>query len=301
MSKDIREKSRLVSNDILGLNFVKSPGIYSFRKHYRMGLRSHIMEVLNPSDLERENRGITVDGLKWFPKAKPLKMLRIFRTRFHNLDDALEELKRVKIVEKYLAPEHMARSEEFLVTYMRQGTHHLLLCGLQEYVEGEILDPWSPIDDGHLVALLGRMDFKRSGNAEGVERQWVARVRKKAKKFIQNIRKMIVNEAHIPDLAGVGNLLLTRTGDIKLVDINNISRVSFDPVINLDDRGYPVCDKSVEALSLLDRKLLSSIIGNGDEIYGLFLDPKRMKDVKAMAMEFHERMELGIGTLSYPQ
>ncbi|MCP4669513.1 MAG: hypothetical protein GY849_24530, partial [Deltaproteobacteria bacterium] len=130
MSKDIREKARLDIEDILGLNFVKSPGIYSFRKHYRMGLRSHIMEVLDPGEAEKENKGVMVDGLTWFPRAKPLKMLRIFRTRFKDLGDALEELKRVKIVETFLAPDHVAKSEEFLVTYVRQGTHHLLLCGL---------------------------------------------------------------------------------------------------------------------------------------------------------------------------
>ena len=92
---------------------------------------------------------------------------------------------------------------------------------------------------------------------------------------------------------------LTRSGDIKLVDINNISRVSFEPVIHLDDRGYPVCDKSMEALSLLDQKLLGRSVGRDDGIYGLFLDPKRMKDVKARALEFHQRIELGIGAFSY--
>ncbi|MCP4665767.1 MAG: hypothetical protein GY849_05325 [Deltaproteobacteria bacterium] len=258
------------------------------------------MEVLDPGEAEKENKGVMVDGLTWFPKAKPLKMLRIFRTRFKDLGDALEELKRVKIVETFLAPDHVAKSEEFLVTYVRQGTHHLLLCGLQEYVEGEILDPWSPIDERHLVSLLGRMGSIKFNNTEGLEGQMVQRVRRRAGKFIQKIREMIVKEAHIPDLAGIGNLLLTRSGDIKLVDINNISRVSFDPVIHLDDRGYPVCDKSMEALSLLDRKLLGRPFGSDDVIYGLFLDPKRMQDVKAMAMAFHQHVELGIRALTYP-
>jgi len=301
MSKDIREKARLDTEDILALNFIENPGIYIYRRHYRMGLRSHIMEVLNPSDVEKENRGIIIDRIKWFPKAKPLKMLRIFRARFKTLDDALEELKRVRIIEKYLAPDHVARSEEFLVTYVRQRKHNLLLCGLQEYVEGEILDPWSPIDERHLVSLFGRMDFKRSENSEGIEGQWVRRVRRKAKKFIQKIREMIVKEAHIPDLAGIGNLLLTRSGDIKLVDINNISRVSFDPVINLDDRGYPVCDKTIEALSLLEKKLLGGSIGSDDVIYGVFLDPKRMKEVKATERAFHQSMEFESSVFSYPR
>ncbi len=299
MSEDIREKAHLDSKDILGLNFIKSPGIYTYRKHYRMGLRSHIIEVLNPQDAEKENKGLIVDGLKWFPKARPLKMLRIFRTRFKTFGDALKELKRVRIVEKFLAPDHMARSEEFLTTYVRQGRHNLLLCGLQEYVEGEILDPWSPIDAKHLVSISRRMDLEKTGNSKGNKGQWVRKVRRRAGKFIQKIREMIVKEAHIPDLAGIGNLLLTRSGDIKLVDINNISRVSFDRVINLDDRGYPVCDKSMEALSLLDQKLLGRPIGGDDSLYGLFLDPLRMKDVKAKATEFHQRMELGIRSCNY--
>ena len=91
---------------------------------------------------------------------------------------------------------------------------------------------------------------------------------------------MILQTNRVPDLAGVGNLILTRSGNIKLVDINNISRVSFDRTIPLDDRGYPVCDKSIEALSLLERKLTGRSLDGRDIIYNTFLDPERMKDVK---------------------
>ncbi|MBU3981554.1 MAG: hypothetical protein KKG97_09595, partial [Proteobacteria bacterium] len=85
--------------------------------------------------------------------------------------------------------------------------------------------------------------------------------------------------------------LLTKSGDIKLVDINNISSVSFDNDIKLDDRGYPVCDKSIEALFFLERKLSagSSLIDTPP--YKTFLDPERMKEVKAIEKEFHESME----------
>jgi hypothetical protein len=301
MSKDIREKARLDTEDILALNFIADPGIYVYRRYYRMGLRSHIMEVLNPGDVENENRGIIIDRLPWFPKAKPVKMLRIFRTRFKNLDDALEELKRVKLVEKSLAPDHVARSEEFLVTYVRERKHHLLLCGLQEYVEGEILDPWSPLDERHLVSLLRRIGSQKSDDPEGITTgQWVQRVRSKARKFIEKIREMILKETHIPDLAGIGNLLLTRSGDIKLVDINNISRMSFDPVITLDDRGYPVCDKSIEALFLLEKKILGDSIGRDDVIYGVFLDPNRLKEVQKKERAFHQSMAFESNVFPYP-
>jgi hypothetical protein len=100
------------------------------------------MQVLNPEDVEKENKGIIIDGLRWYPRAEPLKMLRI---------------------------------------------------------------------------------------------------------FIKRLKQMIAKIGHVPDLAGAWNLILTRPRNIKLVDINNISRVSFDPVINLDDKGYPICDKSIKA------------------------------------------------------
>jgi hypothetical protein len=102
---------------------------------------------------------------------------------------------------------------------------------------------------------------------------------------------MIMEAEHVPDLAGVGNLILTRSGAIKLVDINNISRVTFDPKIRVDDRGYPVGDKSIEALCLLEKKLLGKPINKGDPIYKTFLDPERMKDVKAAEEAFYLSME----------
>jgi hypothetical protein len=143
MPEDIRDKPYLNHKDILGLNFIRDPGIYYYRRHYRAGLRSHIMQVLNPENVENETKGIIIDGVKWYPRADPLKMLRIFRTRFKTLKEAEEELKRVKIIETYLAPDNLAMSEEFLVDYVMHGKREILLCGLQEYVEGEVLVPWS--------------------------------------------------------------------------------------------------------------------------------------------------------------
>ena len=98
MPEDIRDKPYLMHKDILGLNFIRDPGIYFYRRHYRSGLRSHIMQVLNSEDVEKENKGIIIDGLSWYPRAEPLKMLRIFRKRFNTLEDAKEELKKVRVI-----------------------------------------------------------------------------------------------------------------------------------------------------------------------------------------------------------
>ena len=287
---DIRDRPRLVHHDIVELNFIRNHEDFLFRRYYRMGLRSHIMEVLKPEDVAAEKCGIIKDGLRWFPKATPLKMLRIFRTRFDSLRDAEGELRRVKIVGKYLGPEYIAKSDEFLVDYRVQGSYGLLLCGLQEYVDGEVLDPWGCLDRDYLTSLFRRMDSLENKNEYRAMEAWKQNVRKGAERVLGRVGTMILEAKLVPDLAGVGNLLLTRTGDIKLVDINNISRVSFKPSIALDDRGYPVCDKSIEALSLLEQKLIGRLSERNAKIYQTFLDPGRMKEVRSIEKEFHVSM-----------
>lgn len=121
--------------------------------------------------------------------------------------------------------------------------------------------------------------------------QRLRKIRKNAQNFISKIKQMIMETNHVPDLAGVGNLLLTKSGDIKLVDINNISSVSFDNDIKLDDRGYPVCDKSIEALFFLERKLSAGSSRIDTPPYKTFLDPERMKEVRVIEKKFHESME----------
>jgi hypothetical protein len=286
MIEDVRDKPSLSEADVLVLNFIRKPARYVFRRHYRVGLRSHIMEVLRPEDVVREREGVTVDGVTWFPRAKPLRMLRLFRTRFRSLTDAEAEVRRVKAIETYLDPDHFARSEEFLVDYVTGERRETLLCGLQEFVEGEILEPWSALDREYLLALFLQMDCSKTDHSgEGAEK-WLLELRRKAGTFIGQIKTMIVETLHVPDLAGVGNLLVTPTGTIKLVDINNVSPVRFRPEIELDDRGYPVCDKSIEALSLLEEKLLGAFDWRGDAIYRSFLIPERMKEVEALVKEF---------------
>jgi hypothetical protein len=286
--EDIRDKTYLKHKDILGLNFIRIPGMYYFRRYYREGLRSHIMEVLRPEDVEKETKGIIRDGIRVYPRAEPLKILRIFRTKFGSSKDAEDELKRVKIIAKYLAHDYLARPEEFLVSYINRSKYELLLCGLQEYVKGEIIEPWGRLDDDHLISLLCDMGGEDS---IVINSQWIQKVRKNAQNFIDKIKQMIMETNHVPDLAGVGNLLFTRSGDIKLVDINNISSISFDHNIKLDDRGYPVCDKSIEALFLLEHKLSGGASHINTPPYKTFLDPERMKEVKAIEKKFHESME----------
>ncbi len=290
MPEDIRDKPYLIHKDILGLNFIRDPGIYLYRRHYRSGLRSHIMQVLNLEDVEKENKGIIIDGLRWYPRAEPLKMLRIFRTRFNTLEDAEEELKRVRIIQTYLAPDYLAMPGEFLVDYSRHGKCEILLCGLQEYVQGQILDPWGLLNRDHLASFRYDMGFDNTEDSARISDQWIRSVRERADNFIKKLKQMIAETGHVPDLAGAGNLILTRSGNIKLVDINNVSMVSFDPVINLDDRGYPVCDKSIEALSLIEQKLLGRSSLRTEPIYDTFLDPERMKEVRALDEEFQISM-----------
>ncbi len=290
MKEDLREKTSLNHQEVVGLNFVKDSRSYFFRRHYKQGLRSHVMEVLRRDDVKRERTGVVIEGVRWFPKAKPIKILRIFRTKFKSLDQALEEVNRVKIIEKYLAPDHVAMSDEFLVDYVLDGKREFILCGLQEAVAGEILDPWSPITKEHLAELFSRMSRESTETRDRGRGRLIQRAQKRVNKFIQGVKRMILEANHVPDLAGVGNLLLTPEGEVKLVDINNISSVSFGPNISIDDKGYPVCDKSIQALALLEQKILGKAINKEDAVYKTFLDAQRMRRVKVLEDKFHFTM-----------
>jgi hypothetical protein len=244
------------------------------------------MEVLDPRDVETETRGKKVNGLTVYPRAMPLKILRIFRTRFAGLEEARHELKRVRIMQDYLEPSYMARPEEFLVDYACDGNPDFLLCGLQEFVEGEIFEPWHHVSEDLLRSLFRNMVQPAGDSGKGSD-AWVESVIRNVEGFVRQARRMIAEAHHVPDLAGVGNLILTRTGELKLVDINNISRVSFDSKIPLDDRGYPVCDKSIRVLSRLEQELLGRLTEKNDPIYRTFLDPKRIDQVKVLEEQFH--------------
>ena len=279
MPEDIRDKPSIRHDDVVSLNFINAASPFFFRKHFRQGLRSHVMEILNHSDVQIENNGVVIDGARWFPRAKPTNMLRIFRTRLATVDRALEEIARVKVVEQYLGPDFIAESSEFLVDYHGSDGASIMLCGFQAYVEGEILDPWGLLDGAGLLLSLYASLHKAGERSDSHRIQWIRNAQEKGARFVRQIKQMIADVKHIPDLAGAGNLVVPRTGEIRLVDINNISRVTFDADIRLDDKGYPVCDKSIEALSLIETKFLGQPFDREDLLYRTFLDPARKRAV----------------------
>lgn len=289
MTGDIRDKASAGPEDIRALNFVRAELPFVLRRHFRQGLRSHVLEVLDPGDMEAERRGRLQGGVLSFPRARPLRMFRVFRVRFEGLKDALVEIERVKSLGRYLGPQYMARSEEFLVDYVFRGARDLLLCGLQEYVEGEILDPWSPLEEHLLEDLWLRMHPREAAGEPCSGHPGIQSAREHIGAFLFRVRRMITEASLIPDLAGVSNLILTASGTVKLVDINNISPVSPGPPIPLDDKGYPICDKSVQALVLLEQKLLGRRPDRHDPLCRKFLDPERIQAVKALEETFHRR------------
>lgn len=282
MAEDIREKSFAGPEDILGLNFIRGEIPFFFRRYYRQGLRSHVMEVLDPEDLALERSGVLSDRVRTFPRARPIKMFRVFRKRFKTLEQAREEVLRVKLVEKYLGPEYIAHSEEILVDYMLGDKRHLLLCGLQDYVEGEALDPWSPVQEGLLWEMASRFAPVDPENALGL-------FLKNAEEFLRRMKRLIKEAGLIPDLAGINNLIITSSGPIRLVDINNISPINLAPDIPVDDKGYPICDKSIQALSLLEKKLLGRDPDMTDPLFQAFLDPERIRNVQVIESAFRGR------------
>ena len=252
-----------------------------------MGLRSHIMEVLRPEDIDRERRGIELNGIMHFPKAVPVKIMRLFRAKFHCLEEALLEVKRVKLVEKYLAPDFIAQSEEFLVHYALGQKLELLLCGLQVYVKGQALDPWSPVTTLPFKDLLLRM--LSHSNVKDYDLESLAcKAKLQMEEFIERIKKMIIDSGHIPDLAGVGNILLTPSGQTVLVDINNISKIVLSNKIYLDDRGYPVCDKSIQALYFLEKKVTGKDPDRTESVYQIFMSEDRLREVHKLESKYHQ-------------
>jgi hypothetical protein len=292
-TRDIRDIASLSGKEVAQLNFIRDSKSYCFRKHNRQGMRSHIFEVLSAEELVKETNGEIVTGIRWYPRAVPRYMLRILRTRFTSLDEILEEIKKYTLVLKYLGTELIATSTEFIVEYTGTGNSEIVLCGLQEYVQGAILDPW---------ALFGRTPLKTFYLSrfpdDKPDTVRLAKTLETVSAFVKRMRKMILETGYITDLAGNGNLILTRAGQIKLVDINNIIKVSMDDTILLDDKGYPSADKSIEVLSLLEEKILKKEMIAGDPLYRHFLSADRKKRVRRLEQKFFENLG---GPLHYGQ
>jgi len=282
---DIRDQNILSGEEVLKLNFINASGPYIFRRYYRSGLRSLIFEVLLARDVEKETIGIIIDGIKMFPRAKPKKMFRILRNRFNSKEAVLTEIKKYNVLLNYLGIHLIAASEEFIVDYSNMGRREIVLCGLQEYVDGEILDPWRIFDKNHLKDL-----FTAIPEADLAQNVWLKKVKKNIARFVEKIRRMISETGYIPDLAGIGNLIVTGDGSFKLVDINNIVPLKFDHTILIDDKGYPSCDVSVDVLSILERDILQKDLPQGDPLYRHFLTPERKKEVKRLERTFYNRI-----------
>jgi hypothetical protein len=280
--QDIRDRPFLSGNEVAGLNFIKGSAQYQFRKHYREGLRSHIFEVLTVDDVRKETKGEIINNTRWYPRAIPRRMLRILRNRFDNLNAVLKEIDKYNLVLKFLGPGLIARSDEFIVDYTRAGTNSIVLCGLQEYIIGEIIDPWNLRDKDPLAALFRQMRLRTSSNQRLIEK-----ARENIRLFVKRTRQMIADTGYIPDLAGFGNLIITPDGDLKLVDINNIIAIHFDEIIRIDDKDYPACDKSVEVLSILEQRILQRDIPDDDPLYGFFLSRERKKKVRDLEKAFY--------------
>lgn len=278
---DIRDCDRIEHADIRALNFIREDAPYVFRRHFRTGLRSRIIEVLEADAVTRETRGVMVDGVRCFPRARPVKMLRIFRARFEDLAQGLRETRRLKRVERWLAPEFVAVSEEFFVDYRCGGRRQILLCGLQDHVHGAALDPWQAVCPGYLERIHGQVEDE-TGTRMGFA-QFEQRLKANLDAFVTAVRRLMEREKILPDLAGVRNLVVDMDARLRLVDINNIQDLVFGDTIVLDDKGYPVLDKSLEALDLLACQFLGRHDLRDDARLAIFFAPDRKARVEALA------------------
>ncbi|MCP4114233.1 MAG: hypothetical protein GY737_02315 [Desulfobacteraceae bacterium] len=280
---DITTAPFLSNSSLEQFNFLRTSAAGRFRRHFRSGLRSHLFELIRAEDLETEQTGKIIGNIRLFPRARPSRMLRVLRTPFDSLDQALGEIQKYKLLLKYLGPGLIAKSEEFIVEYRGTGAREILLCGLQEYIRGTTLDPW------HLTGKEALKHFY-TPNATTHYREFTHRAARDIKTFVAAVRRMIHATAHIPDLAGVGNLMLTHEGGLKLVDINNVIKIRQNPDIHLDDRGYPCCDKSMEVLFILEHKILQQPLPMDDPLYQRFFTPERIDRVKELEQAFYDRL-----------
>lgn len=284
-SIDIRDRKNPGADEIFALNFINISSPFRFRKYYRSGLRSHIFEVLLSEDLDKEINGIIEDGIRIYPRARPIKMFRIFRNYFKKIEDIFTEIKKYNLLLDVLGQDYIAISEEFIVDYTQTSKSSILLCGLQEYINGEILDPWKAFNIEHLKHL----PFSCRQNIDSDK--FSTTVRKNLNRFTYRIREMISSYNYIPDLAGVGNLIVTPDGGLKLVDINNIVPVRFEKTVPLDDRGYPACDVSIQVLFMLETNLLNKNMDPGDPLAEFFLAKERKERVNRLERNFYKRIE----------
>jgi len=287
---DIRDKGTISHEDVLGLNFVREPSPYYFRGHFREGLRSRIIQVLEPRDVRAETHGIMQDGVRHYPMARPLRMLRIFRKPIFSLRDISDEIVNFQVVQKHLPAVYYASSSEFLVDYQKPDKTEIILCGLQEFVEGEALDPWNPDILGSIRSYYRSRTPRGHADPDALADRKIDILQQHTRTFIHHLKNMARIARRLPDLAGVGNILYTATATIHLVDINNIAKLSSGDDIPIDDKGYPACDKSIEALSLIEKGVLGHPVDMQEDLYRFFLNAERMQRVRDVEKTFHARV-----------
>ena len=282
---DIRQRPHLSGDEVKALNFISGSDKFIFRKHYRSGLRSHIFEILHAKDVTLESEGCIMDGIRSFPRARPVKMLRILRNRFSNKAEVFREIEKYRILLKWLGPELIAGSEEFMVHYTGTGTPEILLCGLQEYISGTVIDPWRMATIGGIEEIISVFDLTPEAEVKVLKT-----ARQHFIRLVKSVRQMIHKTGFIPDLAGNGNLMVTASGNVKLVDINNIVEMEPMSEILIDDKGYPSCDVSVQVLAMLETSVLKKAPNENDSLYRIFLAEDRVRKVKALERTFYKEL-----------
>lgn len=287
---DIRDKGTISHEDVLGLNFVRKPSPYYFRGHFREGLRSRIIQVLDPRDVRAETHGLMHQGIRRYPMARPLRMLRIFRMPISSLRDITDEIVNYQIVQEHLPAAYYASSSEFLVDYQKPDKNEIVLCGLQEFVAGEALDPWNPDILGSIRSYYRSRAPRDHTDPDALADRKVDTLQQHTRAFIHHLKNMARMARRLPDLAGVGNILYTASATIHLVDINNIANISPAEEIPIDDKGYPACDKSIEALSLIEKGVLGHPVDMQEDLYRFFLNSERMQRVRDVEKMFHARV-----------
>lgn len=213
-------------------------------------------------------------------------MFRIFRQHFADSESIFREIKKYNLLLKWLGKGFIATSQEFIVDYRETNSSRIVLCGLQEYVKGDILDPWRLYDKACLDDIFSIRGYDPDRAAKCI-RTLTDNIRS----FVKRIREMIFHTGFIPDLAGNGNLVITPRGRLKLVDINNIVRFNADDIIRIDDKGYPSCDVSVQVLAILEQAILGKTIKDSDPFYGIFLSEERKQTVKDLERTFYQKIK----------
>ena len=264
---DIRNKNRVEHEDMVGLNFILDEPSYVFKYHRNQGLRSHVVQVISPNDYRAETEGIEVNGRKEFPRAVPDYVFRIYRSKIEP-EEAMEDIKKIKVVREYLK-ENMAYSNEFIASYKKndgaQENYETILCGLQEFIKGDIIDPWFCVPESY------DDNFK-----------------KETIKAIDRVKECIHETGYIPDLAGRGNFIYGKRG-VVLTDINNINKVDFSSYIYIDNKGFPIVDTSIEALSELEKAVKGSV--DSDLIYEHYLEPSRKSKCLQLRKEWSKKQD----------